>query len=393
MTKKKNSPKHIKIKEFFHPGKDFILVSSLEVIEDPRGPSCIFQYSLTSILFMTIVTSLCGADDWPQIVVLSNSMREWMTQFVDMSAGVPSEYTFKRVFSLLAPKEINNLLIAVSKAINTSSGKDIINFDGKTLRGTRNEQSGLKAIHLLNAWSTEGGICIGHLEVGEKTNEITAMPELMDLLDLRGSIITSDALNTQKKIVDKAIECGADYVLPVKGNHSGLQEEIETIFDAAIKKDFKGIDADQYRTVEKNRGRVEERIYYSLTNEDLSSKEEWAGLESLGKVIRKRTVKGKETEEVHYYISSCEIDAKLLEQTTRKHWQVENKLHWVLDVVFREDHSRYRDKNGAKNLAGVRKLVFNALAQDSTLKASKAAKRLAAAADPTYRLEVLKNLF
>lgn len=393
MTKKKNPPSHIKFRKFSHPGKDHVLIHSLEDLKEPRGPSCNFQYSLTSILFMTIVTSICGADDWPQIVVLSNSMCEWMSQFVDMSAGVPSEYTFKRVFSLLAPKEINRLLIVVSEAVTTGSGEDIVNFDGKTLRGTRDEASGLRAIHILNAWSTERGICIGQLEVGKKTNEITAMPKLMEMLDLRGTIVTSDALNTQKEIVKKAIEAGADYVLPVKGNHPGLQEEIETIFDAAIKKDFKGVDADQYTTLEKNRGRVEERTYYSLSNEELPSKDDWAGLESLGKVTRRRTVKGKETEEVHYYISSCDIDAKLLERTTRKHWQVENKLHWVLDVVFHEDYSRYRDENGAKNLAGVRKLALNALAKDRVLKASKAAKRLAAAADPAYRLEVLKNLF
>ncbi len=168
MTKKKNSPRLIKTKKISHPGKDLILVRSLEVVEDPRGSSCNFQYSLTSTLFMTIVTSLCGAVDWPQVVVLSNSIREWMSLFVDMSAGVPSEYTFKGVFSLLAPKEINHLLIAVSKAINISSGKDIINFDGKTLRGTRNEQSGLKAIHLLNAWSVEGGLLHRSLRSGGK---------------------------------------------------------------------------------------------------------------------------------------------------------------------------------------------------------------------------------
>lgn len=393
MTKKKHMPAHIKRAEFSHPAKDQNLINELEGIEDPRGPSCNFTYSLTSILFMTIVASLCGADDWPQIVALCNSMQDWIGQFVDMSAGVPSEYTFKRVFSALAPQEINKLLIAVSGSINTECENDVITFDGKTLRGTRDESSGLKAIHFLNAWSTERGLCIGHLEVDEKTNEITAMPELMNFLDLKGAIITADALNTQKNIAKKAQDKKADYVLPVKGNHAGLLEEIETIFNDAIKKEFKGVDADEHRTLEKNRGRIEERTYYSVDAEDLPSKKEWAGLNSLGMVIRRRTIKGKTSEEIIYYISSCEIDACLLEKVTRNHWQVENKLHWVLDVVFREDQSRYRDKNGAKNLAGVRKLALNALAQDDTLKVSKATKRLVAAADANYRLKVLKNLF
>lgn len=393
MTKKKRMPGHITKKEFSHPGQDHNLIKALEKVDDPRGLSCNFQYSLTSILFMTIVASLCGADDWPQIVAVCNSMRNWIAQFVDMSAGVPSEHTFKRVFSILAPKETNKLLISVSESINATSEQDIISFDGKTLRGTRDVNSDLKAVHLLNAWSTERGLCIAHLEVDEKTNEIKAMPELMDLLDLKGTIITSDALNTQKSIVEKAKEKKADYIFPVKGNHSGLQEEIEVIFNDAGKREFKGIDADEHKTLEKNRGRVEERIYYSIDAENLPSKKEWAGLNSLGMVIRKRTIKGKTSEEVVYYISSCEIDARLLEKVTRNRWQVENKLHWVLDVVFREDHSRYRDKNGAKNLAAVRKLVLNALTQNNTLKASKAAKRLVAAADPNYRLDVLKNLF
>ena len=392
MTKKR-FPAHIKKKDFFHPAEDQNLIKALQKIEDPRGVSCNFTYSLVSILFMTILASLCGADDWPQIVALSKSMKDWIGQFVDVSNGIPSEYTFKRVFSALAPKEMNKLLITVSKSINIKKEKDIINFDGKTLRGTRDNNTGLKAIHTLNAWSTERGLCIGQVEVGEKTNEITAMPELMNLLDLKGAIITADALNTQKDIAKKAIEEKADYFLPVKGNHSSLQEEIETLFEDAIERDFKGIDGDDYKTLEKNRGRIEERIYYSIDAENLPSKKEWLGLSSVGMVKRKRIDKNKVFEEKIYYISSCEVDARLLEKVTRGHWQVENKLHWVLDVIFREDHSRYRDKNGAKNLTVVRKLALNALSRDDKLKASKAAKRLVAAADPNYRLEVLKNLF
>lgn len=393
MTKEKKIPAHIQPKQFYHPGESLDLIQSLELVDDPRKPSCNFQHSLTSMIFMTIVASLCGADDWPQIVALCNSMRDWLTKFIDMTAGVPSERTFKRVFSLLAPKEMNKFLITVANSINANCEKEIISFDGKTLRGTRDASSGLKAIHLLNAWSTERGLCIGHLDVGEKTNEITAMPELMDMLDLKGAIITADALNTQKTIAAKAVEKGAEYFFPVKGNHSDLQEEIKTLFKDALKKEFKGVDADQYTTLEKNRGRVEERIHYSIGTEDLTSKDDWAGLQSLGMVTRNRIIKGVESTEVHYYISACEIDAKLLAMATRSHWQVENKLHWVLDVTFREDHSRYRDRNGAKNLATVRKLVLNVLSQDKSLKASKAAKRLVAAADPEYRLEVLKNLF
>jgi len=288
---------------------------------------------------------------------------------------------------------METMLINVMEILREKKKGDVVSFDGKTLRGTSASEKGLKAIHTLNAWSRENGICIGQVKVDDKSNEITAMPELMSLLDLKGTIITGDALNTQKETARKAVEKGADYVLPVKGNHPTLKEEIEVLFNEAEQADYKGFDADDYETSEKAHGRVEIRRYISLDGEDIPSANEWAGMKSVGKVIRERTEKGKTTKETHYYISSCEIDAKVLEMVTRGHWGVENGLHWSLDVVFKEDKLRYRARNGASNLSTIRKITLGMLSRDKTAKCGREGKRLLAATDPVYRDKVLKNLF
>jgi len=392
MTKKGIMPAHIQPKTFCHPQPELRLIRVLEKIQDPRKPSCNFQYSLTSIVFIVIVSSLCGADDWPVIADVAESMKPWLAQFVDLSSGIPSAHTLERVFSLISPEGMEKIFIEIMGLLKEKREK-VICFDGKTLRGTADANTGKQAIHLLNAWSVENGICIGHRKVSEKSNEITAIPELMALLDLKGTIITADALNTQKTVAAKAVELGADYVLPVKGNHKGLLEDIELLFQEAHKKEFQGVDADQYETLEKSRGRVEKREYYSMDADELPDKANWAGIKSLGMVIRERTVKEKISTEIIYYISSCEVDAQLLAKCAREHWQVENNLHWSLDIILREDKLRYRHEIGARNLSTIRKVVLGALGRDKTRKCGRIGKRVVAASDPLFREEVLKNLF
>ena len=245
----------------------------------------------------------------------------------------------------------------------------------------------------INAWSVENGICIGQKKVGIKTNEITAIPKLMEMLDLKGTIVTTDALNTQKGVAEKAINLGADYVLPVKRNHKGLLEDIELMFQDAEKREFKGIDADQYETLEKSHGRVEKREYFSICADGLPEKKSWAGVKSLGMVRRERTKEDKTTRETVFYLSSCEIDAKLLAKCIRDHWMVENGLHWSLDVILREDKIRYRHQVGARNLSVIRKVVLGALSKDKSRKCGRGNKRIIAACAPLFREEVLKNVF
>lgn len=393
MSKEKKVPSHIKIKKAQHPAANTKLIQILENVPDSRGPSCNFKHPLTTILFITVVCSLCGANDWEVIVIQAQAMRNWLSQYVDLSQGIPCVRTFKRVFESICPNKMEAMLIDVMEILREKKSGDVISFDGKTLRGTSVSEKGLKGIHILNAWSKDNGICIGQIKVDDKSNEITALPQLMDLLDLKGTIITTDALNTQKETAFKAIKGGADYVLPVKGNHPSLQEEIELLLNEAERKGYKGFDADDLETVEKAHGRIESRQYYSLDAVDLPSAKEWEGMNSIGKVIRERTEKGKITKEIHYYISSCEIDAGVLELATRGHWGVENGLHWSLDVIFREDKLRYRERNGARNLSIIRKITLGALGRDKTLKCGREGKRLLAATDGVYRANILKNLF
>lgn len=393
MSKKRKAPAHIKVEKGNHPQPDLAIIRLLDTVDDPRGASCNFAHPLTTVLFITIVCTLCGADDWETIVVQAEAMKLWLSKFVDMSAGIPCVRTFKRVFSAMQPEQLNGVLRSVASLLDPNSQGDVVSFDGKTLRGTGNQALGLKAIHMLNAWSHERGLCIGHMKVSEKSNEITALPELMRLLDLQDTIITADALNTQKETTRGATAAGADYVLPVKANHPTLLEAITLMFQEAIEGEFRGFDADSYETLEKAHGRTEGRTYYSLDAEGLPEASEWENLKSIGMVRRERTCKGKTSVEVEYYISSCEIDAQLLARVTRGHWGIENSLHWVLDVTFREDKLRYRDKVGAENLATVRKISLGALSKDKTMKVGKAGKRLVAATDPDYREQILKNLF
>lgn len=393
MEKKHQTPQHIEKRRGEHPQPNLKLIRILEEVDDPRGASCNFQHPLTTILFVTLICSLCGADDWEAIVLQARAMMDWLSRFVDVSKGIPSVRTFKRVFCILNPLELERVLREIGDLLSEKTEGMVVSFDGKTMRGTTSSENGLTAIHMLNAWSHDHGICIGHMKVDDKSNEIPALPKLMEILDLRGAIITADALNTQKDTVAKAVELGADYVLPVKGNHPTLYEEIDTLFKDAEKNGYRGVDADDYETVEKSHGRVEVRKYYSLDATELPSTKEWKNLQSVGKVIRYRTEKERTSVETEYYISSCEIDARLLARVVRGHWGIENSLHWVLDVTFREDKLRYRDRIGAQNLASIRKITLGALSKDKFLKCGKKNKRLLAATDPDYREKILKSLF
>ena len=372
-----------------NPSK-FKILEYIQEIPDPRLRSSLnYKHPLTSIIFIAFVATLCGANNWVETVVVTKGMQDWIQQFVELPFGALSSDTFERVFRLINPKELTNFLVKWMALAREKLSADVISFDGKTLCGTAEKGMGLKGVHILHAWSKENGICIGQLKVDNKSNEITAVPELIKLLDLKDCIITSDALNTQKTIADEIKNAGADYVLPVKENHPGLLKDIKCLFGEASKKDFKGV-SDHYETKDKGHSRIEKRGYHVIDGKDLPNKELWPGVKSLGMVIRERTIKSKTTKEIEYYISIIKIDAKLFEYAVRSHWGVES-LHWYLDVVFREDDNRYRDKIGAQNLSILRKIVLGVLTKDKSKKCGGAAKRLAAAVNSNYRENILKN--
>lgn len=385
-------PAHIKPIQFHHQQPNNPLIIVLNEVEDPRKPSCNFQYSLVTILFITLMGVLCGAKNWEEIVQSAEGMIDWISSYVDTSRGIPSTKTLKRVMSLIPTPTLNRLLVSLQDVINESEGR-IVAFDGKTLRGSRGWDEKDRPLHLLHAWSVEDRICLGQLSVDEKSNEITALPKLIEALELRGAVITTDALNTQKNTAAVAIDNGADYILPVKENHKGLHEDIELLFKEADEVEFRGLDAAQSQSMEKSGGRIEERYYDLLDADDLPASKEWPGCRCVGRVIRKRTKKDKTSIEVCYYITSLDLNIALFSKGARGHWGVENGLHWSLDVIFNEDKHRYQDRVGSANLSLLRKVALAILSKDSTLKCGRASKQMRAATSSLFREHLLKNCF
>lgn len=366
----------------------FKIIDLIEEIPDPRLIRC-QKHPLNSVIFIVLVTGLCGANNWVEVESMGEALQDWIQLYVPLPNGIPSHDTFGRIFSLISPKAFREFFEKWISFIRKEISNEVVNFDGKTLRRTKGPTG---ALHLLNAWSMDNGICLGQLPVDKKTNEIKVFPELIKILELKDCIVTADALNTQKDIAKAIIDAEADYVLPVKENHLGLKDDIELFFKDAVAKSFKGIDADDYKTLDKGHGRIESRKYYVIDAEGLPDKNLWKGLKSLGMAVRDRKIGKKQEQETVYYLMSTEIDAKLLEKCVRGHWAVENSLHWRLDVIFREDESRYREKIGAENLSLVRKMALGALSRDKSVKGGIQSKRLRAAASSTYREYILKNL-
>jgi predicted transposase YbfD/YdcC len=382
--KEKDQPKDEKLTEYK-------ILEELEKIDDPRVVRC-KKHSLSSIIFIAVSASICGADNWVDTEEFGKGARSWLEKYIDLSSGVPSHDTFGRVFSLIKPRVFLGFFSRWTEFVREIKKGDVIAFDGKTLCGSRDEALGLKALHIVNAWSTSNGLCIGHLKVDDKTNEIKAIPELIELLDINGCIATADALNTQKVVAEKIIDAGADYILPVKGNHPTLMNDIEFYFRDALKSDFDGIAYDFYKTEEKSRNRLETRNHYVVGSDWLNGGKDWKGLNGIGMVIRKRNIKGNEAMEVAYYLMSTAPRAEVLAHASRSHWGVENGLHWKLDVVFKEDSNRYRNRIGAENMSLLRKLTANMLSLDKKTKTGLKAKRLKSAINVEYRESVVFNL-
>lgn len=418
-------PEHIKQKQkkFYNPQENHPVIKVFNEINDPRKPSLTFSFPLTSILFMTLMAVISGATDWAKVVVMSEGMVDWLAQYVDMSSGIPCERTFMNIFNAIKPEALEKALQKLSELIRERIPQEIISFDGQTERGTAEKRKGLSGIHLMNAWSADNRICLGQIKVDDKSNEIIAMPQLMDMLDLKGTIITADAMNTQKATAKKAIDKEADYVLPVKGNQSTLLKDIELAFEGLdkdlennqlrwnneVKKAREHRDRERLEKLlkkgpktnnsthwesetEKVHGRIEKHICTVMPVGDLPSKEGWEGIQSIARLCRERTENGQTSREITYYITSLKPIAVLVAEVAKSHWGVEVQ-HWYLDVVFRQDKSRYRNRIGARNLAILRKIALNSLLQEKSLKRGVATKQCAAACNPSYREKVLKNLF
>ncbi|MDR2138995.1 MAG: ISAs1 family transposase, partial [Tannerella sp.] len=330
-------------------------LSYFSTLRDPRVERTL-EHNLEDILFIAIASVICGAESWNDMEEFGKSKEEWLKTFLSLPDGIPSHDTFNRLFSALDPDELGRCFLSWTSAVARELENEVIAIDGKSMRGTRT--SGNKSIvHMVSAWADQNHMVLGQVKVDEKRNEITAIPELLELLVLKGCIVTIDAMGCQKDTASKIIEKEAHCLLALKGNQGHLQEMVEDSF-----RFLPVVSSDEQ--VDAGHGRVEPRRCQVLNDLSLiENREEWKELRSLIKIESERYFKnsGKTEREIRFYISSLEADAGLINHSVRKHWGVENSLHWVPDVDFREDYSRKRVGYAAQNFTLINRIALNLL--------------------------------
>lgn len=363
------------------------LITILEEVPDPRVRATV-DHELPDLLTIALCTVLCGGDSFYDMEEFGQVRLGWLKTFLRLRRGAPKHDTYNRVFQALDPEKFGECLARWTQSVRAVLGGEVVALDGKAVRRALNQGEDPRVI--VSAWATESGLLLGQRKVKNKSNEITAVPELLRALELAGCIVTADALHCQKDIAKEILEADADYVLALKGNQGRAFTEIKSFLDDAIQRTEAHLVFTE--TVDKEHGRLEVRRYWQSEKLDwFADREAWEGLKSVGVVEARRTVQGKESVERRYYLSSLSADAARFARAVRGHWGVENGLHWVLDVVFGEDQSRARSGHAAENLAATRRMAVNLLRRDKTCKRSLKGKLMRAAIDPDYLKRVLTN--
>lgn len=366
------------------------IAEHFSAIEDPRIDRS-KQHKLIDIITIAICAVICGAEGWTDIETYGVTKYSWFKQFLELPNGIPSHDTFARLFARLNPQQFQQCFLNWIKAINKVTSGEVIAVDGKSLRHSYDSGAEQGAIHMVSAWATQNRLVLGQFKVDEKSNELTAIPELIKILELSGCIVTIDALGCQKEIVKLITEQDADYIITLKKNQSSLYKNVEQLFKEAIRTGFQGIEHSAYHTREQAHGREEIRHYLMLTDIQyrVDPTYKWSKLQSVGLVESVRTVDGKTTIETRYYISSLENNAEVFGQSVRGHWGIENSLHWVLDVALNEDDCRIRKDNAPENFAVMRRLAVNLLGREKSHKRGVKNKQFLAAMDNEYLTKVL----
>lgn len=356
---------------------------------DPRADNK--RHLLMDMIIVAICAAICGAEGWEDVELFGRSKQNWFKTFLKLPHGIPSHDTFGRVFAVLDAQQFQACFMEWVQALNQLTKGQIVPIDGKQLRRSHDKSLGKKAIYMVSAWAAENRVVLGQRKVDDKSNEITAIPELLDILDVSGCIVTTDAIGCQTEIAAKIIEQEADYVLALKENQKHLYEAVLGLF--AYPEEMAWVDIDYHKTINKGHGRLEIRECWTTSDTDylhyIGALSDWSGLKSIAMVKAERRTNDVKSIKYRLFISSLASDAQQILSAVRTHWEIENKIHWVLDVVFREDDCRIRKGNGAQNFAVLRHIALNLLRQENSAKDSIRAKRLKAGWDHDYLLKVL----
>ena len=368
------------------------ILDHFQGLADPRVDRT-KHHRLLDIVAIALCAVICGAETWVDIEAFGRAKRDWLRTFLALPRGIPSHDTFGRVFAALDPDQFEQGFRSWVQAIARLTAGEVVAIDGKTLRRSHDRPNGKEALALVSAWASQNRLVLGQAAVAEGSNGITAIPALLRLLALTGCIVTIDAIGCQTAIAAEIVRQEADYVLALKDNQAGLRQAVETLFAEGRASGFAGLAHATHRTVEKDHGRLERRRVLTVSDPEviayLNEAGAWPGLRSVGMVEAERRIGATTRRETRYYISSLGGDARGFGEAVRGHWGIENSLHWVLDIAFREDESRVRRGAADQNLAVLRRLALNLLRQETTAKVGVKAKRLKAGWGEAYLRRVL----
>jgi predicted transposase YbfD/YdcC len=359
---------------------------NLEDPRDMRGK----EHRLLDIITIALCAVISGAEGWEDMSEYGRAKQDWLCTFLSLPHGIPCGDTFGRVFARLDPEQMQSCFVSWVNAISELLGAEVVAIDGKTLRHSDDKGCAKAAIHMVSAWASANRLVLGQCKVDDKSNEITAIPALLNILEIAGCIVTIDAMGCQKEIAAAIVERGADYVLALKGNQGGLFEDVQWLFQQAQASGFEDVAHSFAQSIDKGHGRIEIRRCWTMTELDyLVQLPLWSGLQTIVMVQSERHCNGQITIEERFFISTLASQATLLLNAVRTHWSIENSLHWVLDVSFHEDACRIRRDFAPQNMALLRHLALNLLSQDSSSKRGIAARRKKAAWDHSYLIKIL----